>query len=220
VRVQRVGFQGRARVQRSPCHYGDISITPVVASWREPRDCIHVGRGAGGAIAMPHGSDSRVDRVVVTVGDRRIVHSAPTAAADPQRGLAASRIAERTTGKTASGFEASWQRITHAEASPAGRLWPPEIALPACAVARQCGIRRLWQRPWHRRSQYLEAVWRRAIAARTLALGPRICQPERQRPRRRVGWLCVTNNGDCLGDSHIREQKCQMSVRARRAPLL
>ena len=44
-------------------------------------------------------------------------------------------------------------------------------------------------------------VWRRAIPPRTLALGPRICQSERQRPRRRVGWLCVTNNGDCLGDS-------------------
>ena len=25
---------------------GDISITPVVASWQEPRDCFRVGRGA------------------------------------------------------------------------------------------------------------------------------------------------------------------------------
>jgi hypothetical protein len=69
--------------------------------------------------------------VVVTVGDRRIVHPAQTAAADSQRGLAASRIAKRTTGKAGSGFEASCQRITHAEASPAGRLWPPDIALLA-----------------------------------------------------------------------------------------
>jgi hypothetical protein len=105
----------------------------------------------------PHGSDSRVDRVVVVVGDRRIVHSAPAAAADPQCGLAASRIAKPTTGKTASSFEASCQRITHAEASPAGCLWPPEIAMRASVVARQCGIRRLRQRPRHRRSQYLEA---------------------------------------------------------------
>jgi hypothetical protein len=33
--------------------YGDISITPVVASWHEPRDCYRVGRGTGRAIAMP-----------------------------------------------------------------------------------------------------------------------------------------------------------------------
>ena len=33
--------------------FGDISITPVVASWHEPRDCFRVGRDAGRAIAMP-----------------------------------------------------------------------------------------------------------------------------------------------------------------------
>ena len=32
---------------------GDISITPVVASWHEPHDRLCVGRGAGRAIAMP-----------------------------------------------------------------------------------------------------------------------------------------------------------------------
>ena len=38
---------------------GDISITPVVASWHEPRDCFRVGRGTGRAIAMPRTQPSR-----------------------------------------------------------------------------------------------------------------------------------------------------------------
>jgi hypothetical protein len=33
--------------------FGDNSITPVVASWHEPRDCFRVGRGTGRAIATP-----------------------------------------------------------------------------------------------------------------------------------------------------------------------
>jgi hypothetical protein len=43
-------------------------------------------------------------------------------------------------------------------------------------------------------------VGRRAIAPRTLALESRIRQVDRQSPRGCFGWLCVTNNGDCLWD--------------------
>jgi len=39
--------------------FGDISITPVVASWRELRDCFRVGWGAGRAIPMPRTEESR-----------------------------------------------------------------------------------------------------------------------------------------------------------------
>ena len=46
--------------------YGVISITPVVASWHEPRNCFRVGRGTGRAIAMPrtrsHHPSHRGDR--------------------------------------------------------------------------------------------------------------------------------------------------------------
>jgi hypothetical protein len=38
---------------------GDISITPVVASSHEPRDCLRVGRDAGRAIAKPRAQKSR-----------------------------------------------------------------------------------------------------------------------------------------------------------------
>ena len=42
--------------------FGDISITPVVASWHELRDCYRVGRGAGRAIAMPRSRSRRPSR--------------------------------------------------------------------------------------------------------------------------------------------------------------
>jgi hypothetical protein len=45
-------FGLRVGAQADEC-YGDISITPVVASWHEPRDCFRVGRGTSRAIAMP-----------------------------------------------------------------------------------------------------------------------------------------------------------------------
>jgi hypothetical protein len=37
-------------------------------------------------------------------------------------------------------------------------------------------------------------------AARSLAMKLRVRQVYRQSPRGRFGWLCVTNNGDCLCD--------------------
>jgi len=46
-------------------------------------------------------------------------------------------------------------------------------------------------------------VRRRAIVARTLAIHRHICHLNRQSPRGRFGWLCVTNNGDCLCDDHM-----------------
>jgi len=63
--------------------YGDISITPVVASWREPRDCFGVGRVVGRAIAMPRRGQSRMvtaytrsDRPTGADGRReRVMHS-------------------------------------------------------------------------------------------------------------------------------------------------
>jgi hypothetical protein len=50
--------------------FGDISITPVVASWHEPRNCFRVGRGAGRAMAMPR-KDSRPREQPARVRRRR-----------------------------------------------------------------------------------------------------------------------------------------------------
>jgi hypothetical protein len=45
--------------RRQQHRFGDISTTPIVASWHEPGDCFREGRGAGRAIAMPRTEESR-----------------------------------------------------------------------------------------------------------------------------------------------------------------